>query len=64
MRWRADTTLTNGELYKNRGVHIIVMKWGKVHSLDVHEDSEAVDKALRKQAAAGIDEAVAPRLES
>jgi hypothetical protein len=45
-------------------VHIIVMKWGKVHSLDVHEDSEAVANALRKQAAAGIDEAVAPRLES
>lgn len=64
VRWRADTTLANGEPYKNRGVHIIVMKWGKVYSLDVHEDSEAVAKALGKQAEAGIDEAVAPKLES
>jgi ketosteroid isomerase-like protein len=64
VRWLANTTLTDGELYKNRGIHIIVMKWGKVHSLDVHEDSEAVARALGRQAAAGIDEAVAPKLES
>ena len=64
VRWLANTTLTDGELYKNRGIHIIVMKWGKVHSLDVHEDSEAVAKALGRQAAAGIDEALAPKLES
>jgi hypothetical protein len=64
VRWQADTTLANGELYKNRGVHIIVMKWWEVYSLDVHEDPEAVAKALRKQAEAGIDEAVAPKLES
>jgi ketosteroid isomerase-like protein len=64
VRWRASMTLANGEPYENRGVHIIVMKWGKVHSLDVHEDSEAVAKALRKQAEAGIAEALAPKLES
>lgn len=64
VRWDASATLANGEPYQNRGVHIITMKWGKVHSLDEHVDSQAVAEALKKQAQAGISEAAAAKLES
>jgi hypothetical protein len=37
---------------------------GESALLDVHEDSKAVAKPLRKQAEAGIDEAVAPKPQS
>jgi hypothetical protein len=50
--------------YLNHGVHIITMKWGKVYELDVSEDSQAVAKALVKQAASGISEALAQKIEN
>ncbi|MEK7152948.1 MAG: nuclear transport factor 2 family protein [Patescibacteria group bacterium] len=64
VRWVATATLENGDPYVNPGVHIITMRWGKVHSLDVSEDSQAVAEALAKQAKAGISEAVAEKIES
>ena len=33
--------------------------WGKIHALDVFEDSQEVARALAAQAAAGLDEASA-----
>jgi ketosteroid isomerase-like protein len=41
-QWVATATLANGDRYINPGVHIITMQWGKVRSLDVCEDSQAV----------------------
>jgi hypothetical protein len=38
------------------------MQWGKVYSLDVSEDSQAVAAGLAKQAQAGIEEAAAPKI--
>jgi phosphoribosylformylglycinamidine (FGAM) synthase PurS component len=40
------------------------MKWGKVYELDVSEDSQAVAKAMVKQAASGISEALAQKIEN
>jgi ketosteroid isomerase-like protein len=57
--WDADATLSDGSPYKNRGVHIIRMRWGKVFDIDAHEDSQAVAASLLVQAASGISEAVA-----
>jgi hypothetical protein len=60
----ATATLANGDPYINPGVHIITMRWGKVYSLDVSEDSQAVAAGLLKQAQSGIEEAAAPKIES
>ena len=44
-----------------RGVHIITMQWGKVYSLDVFEDSQAVAAGLAKQGQAGLRKRRLPR---
>ncbi len=56
--------LADGGPYANRGVHVIHLRWGKVVSIDAHEDSQAVAEMLGKQAAAGIEEALAPPISS
>jgi hypothetical protein len=38
---------------------VITLRWGKIHELDVFEDSQEVARALVVQAAAGLDEAAA-----
>lgn len=58
-RWTARATLQDGTLYKNHGVHVIHLKNLKVASIDVNEDSQAVERALARQANAGIEEATA-----
>jgi ketosteroid isomerase-like protein len=60
VQWDASATLLNGDdSYFNRGFHVISMRWGKVYSLDVFEDSQEVARGLAAQAAAGLKEAVA-----
>ncbi len=62
VRWDATATLADGSPYANRGVHVIHMRWGKVQSIDAHEDSQAVAEGLQRQLAAGIEEAGASPL--
>ena len=62
IRWSATDTLPDGSPYRNRGVHIVKMKWGKVVDIDAHEDSQAVAEGLAKQAAMGVAEATAPQI--
>jgi len=64
IRWSATDTLPDGAPYRNRGVHIVKMKWGKVVDIDAHEDSQAVAENLEKQAALGVAEAKAPQIVS
>ena len=59
MRWEATATLADGSPYRNRGVHIIRMRWGKVFDIDAHEDSQTVAASLLLQAQHGIAEAAA-----
>ena len=47
LRWEAAAALANGSPYRNRGVHVIRMRWGKVVDIDAHEDSQTVAAALR-----------------
>ena len=47
VQWDATATLLNGDSsYFNRGFHVITMRWGKVYSLDVFEDSQEVARGL------------------
>lgn len=58
-RWEATATLADGSPYLNRGVHLIMMRWGKVFDFDVHENSQVVAESLAVQAKNGFPEAVA-----
>ncbi len=49
MRWNATATLLDGSPYRNHGVHVIRMRWGKVVDIDAHEDSLAVANGLLVQ---------------
>jgi ketosteroid isomerase-like protein len=64
LRWSATDMLPDGSPYKDRGVHIVRMRWGKVVEIDAHEDSRAVAANLTKQASLGVAEAQAPQIVS
>lgn len=59
VRWDAKATLLDGSPYTNHGVHVIHLRRLKLVSLDVSEDSQAVERALARQAQAGVTEALA-----
>lgn len=59
-RWRARATLPDGgEPYRNRGVHVVRLRWLKIVDMDVYQDTQILRDALDRQARAGIDEAAA-----
>jgi ketosteroid isomerase-like protein len=62
IRWSATDVLPDGSPYRNRGVHIVRMTWGKIVDIDAHEDSQAVAQNLEKQAALGVEEAKAQQI--
>lgn len=64
VRWTGTAALADGSPYRNHGVHVIAMRWGKVVDIDANEDSEAVANGLAIQAAHGILEAGALPIES
>ena len=59
VQWDGPATLLNGGGYSQHAIHVITLRWGKIHALDVFEDSQEVARALAVQAAAGLEEAVA-----
>jgi ketosteroid isomerase-like protein len=59
VQWDGAATLLNGGPYVQHAVHVITLRWGKIHELDVFEDSQEVARALAAQAAAGLEEAAA-----
>jgi ketosteroid isomerase-like protein len=64
IRWSATDTPPDGFDYRNHGVHIVRMKWGKVVAIDANEDSQAVAENLARLAAMGIAEAGAAPITS
>lgn len=64
VRWSGADTLPDGSPYKNHGVHIIRMRWGKIVDIDANEDSQAVAESLKMRAAYGVEEAAAPPIVS
>ena len=59
VQWDGTATLLDGGPYSQHAIHVITLRWGKIHELDVFEDSQEVDRALTVQAAAGLEEAAA-----
>ena len=65
VRWNAHASLADGgEPYRNRGLHVIRLKWLKIVEMDVYQDTALVSAALERQAVAGLDEAAAPQITS
>ena len=64
MRWSATDTRIDGSPYRNHGVHLIKMRWGKVFAIDANEDSQVVAENLVLLAAHGVKEASAPPIVS
>jgi ketosteroid isomerase-like protein len=64
VQWDGTATLLNGGGYSQHAIHVITLRWGKIHALDVFEDSQEVARALDAQAAAGLEEAVAEPIAS
>jgi len=63
VEWRDFATLADGTSYVNDGAHAIQLRWGKVVVLHAYLDTQIMIDALRAMAAAGVAEAVAPRIE-
>jgi ketosteroid isomerase-like protein len=64
VQWDGRATLLDGGPYSQHAVHLITLKWGKIHALDVFEDSQEIARALEIQAANGLDEAIADQIVS
>jgi ketosteroid isomerase-like protein len=64
VRWKAAATLLDGLPYDNHGVHVIQIRNRKVTSIEVDEDSQAVARALERQARSGLTEALAAPITS
>jgi ketosteroid isomerase-like protein len=60
IRWTSVQNLPDDSPYKNHGVHVLRMRWGKVFDIDANEDSQLVAAGLQICAAHGVGEALAP----
>ena len=63
VEWRDYATLADGTPYVNDGAHAIQLRWGKVVVLHAYLDTQVIIDAMRSMAAAGVSEALAPRIE-
>jgi ketosteroid isomerase-like protein len=61
--WTDQFTLPDGTRTANQGVHVFGLRWGKVHSLAVHCDTARLEGLLRRAAALGLGEAIAPPID-
>jgi ketosteroid isomerase-like protein len=62
--WTARAVPAAGDTYENRGAHVLRIERGKVTHLHAYEDSQAVAHACDVMAAAGIEEATVPPINS
>lgn len=63
VEWTARVVPLAGEAYPNRGAHVLRLQRGRVTHLHAYEDSQAVARACRVMADAGVAEAAAPPIE-
>ncbi len=57
--WSDQAYAADGVSYGNEGVHVLTLKWGKLQKLDARLDTQHLERALNRMAAAGIREAAA-----
>jgi ketosteroid isomerase-like protein len=64
VHWHKIETLRDGTQSISEGLHMIRLRWFRVVSIDVFQDTAATEAELRQLAAAGIDEALAEPITS
>ena len=60
VEWHNDAEPADGVPYKNDGVHVIRLRWGKPTHVHGYLDTEKVTEVCDRLAAAGMAEAAAP----
>jgi ketosteroid isomerase-like protein len=55
-----ETTLDGGRAYRNAGLQLIRLRWGRVTEDHLYEDTQRVAEALAYLAGRGVAEATAP----
>lgn len=64
LEWTDSLTDVEGREYRNQGVHLITLTWGKVTSLRIYCDTAKLDRVLAVLAEQGRAEAAAPPIGS
>ena len=65
VQWVATTHSTIlDETLEMHGVHVVRLRWGKVTDIQAYPDTQKFSAYLDRLAAAGVDEAAAPPIES
>ena len=59
VEWEDWANTRDGNGYRNQGVHVIRLRWGRVVSLHVYLDTQKLADACRRQAQQGLPDAVA-----
>jgi ketosteroid isomerase-like protein len=62
VEWQDQASTLDGRGYVNEGVHMIRLRWVKVVSLRVYPDTQKLADACRRQAVAGVPQAMAPQI--
>lgn len=62
VRWTEVATLPNGEIYRNKGMHYIQLRWFRVAQMDIYLDTQAAATVLTELGQQGVAEAIAPQL--
>jgi ketosteroid isomerase-like protein len=59
VEWEDWASTLDGQGYRNEGVHIIRLRWGRAVSLHVYLDAQKLADVCRRQARHGVSEALA-----
>lgn len=59
VHWHKIETLRDGTQSISEGIHLIMLRWFRVTSIDVFQDTAETEAELQRLAAAGIAEAAA-----
>jgi ketosteroid isomerase-like protein len=60
VQWTETNTGTDGVRTGNSGLNLIEICWGRVRRVQIYTDTETLQVTLRRMAAAGTEEALAP----
>jgi ketosteroid isomerase-like protein len=63
VEWRDAGRTLDGLPFNNQGVHVVVLRWGKVVSVRIFCDTKLLSEVLKRNAEHGVAEAAAPPID-
>lgn len=64
VEWGDRGTTADGAPFRNQGVHVVTLRWGRVSRLEIYCDTKVLAEVCARQAASGITEAAKDPIES